>query len=220
MSSRLNYANVMSAVAVFLTMTGTALAAGSLAAGSVGTKHLKRNAVTSAKIKNRTIRVKDMSTAAVTALKGQTGATGARGASGEQGEQGERGPSTAYSTRHDDNQTLSGVEATILTQELPAGSYVITAKLDANNNDIDDDATVVCRLYSDATEIDKSLIGTGNDAGFNSVNPLTLVAGLTTAATTSITIKCVTVGADANSVFAEQASLVAVQVGTLSATAT
>ena len=50
--SRLSYANVMSTIAVFLTLGGaSALAASQLAKNSVGTKQLKKNAVTAAKIK-------------------------------------------------------------------------------------------------------------------------------------------------------------------------
>jgi hypothetical protein len=55
-SSRLSYANVMSSIAVFLVLGGgTAFAATKLAANSVGTKQLKRNAVTGAKVRNRSL---------------------------------------------------------------------------------------------------------------------------------------------------------------------
>lgn len=54
----------------------------SYAAGSVGTSDLEKNAVTSKKIKNETIKVKDMSPKAVTALKGQTGPQGPAGPAG------------------------------------------------------------------------------------------------------------------------------------------
>ncbi|HWO84617.1 MAG TPA: hypothetical protein VNM38_12630 [Solirubrobacterales bacterium] len=51
-TKRLTYANVMSSIAVFLVLGGaTALAAG-LGKNSVGTKQLKKNAVTGAKVKN------------------------------------------------------------------------------------------------------------------------------------------------------------------------
>ncbi len=63
MRSRLTYANVMSTIAVFLTVGGaTALAVTQPAKNSVGTKQLKKNAVTSAKIKKDSVtggKVKD-----------------------------------------------------------------------------------------------------------------------------------------------------------------
>ena len=55
-SSRLSYANVVSTLALFLALAGTAAyAASHLAKNSVGTPQLKKNAVTAAKIKNGTI---------------------------------------------------------------------------------------------------------------------------------------------------------------------
>lgn len=67
----------------------------SYAAGTVGTSDLKKNAVTSKKIRNETIKVKDMSPAAVTALKGQTGPQGPQG---PQGPAGPAGTVRAYAT--------------------------------------------------------------------------------------------------------------------------
>jgi hypothetical protein len=77
---RLTYANVMSSIAVFLVVAGgTAFAASQLGRESVGTKQLKKEAVTLAKIKK----------AAKNSLKG---ATGPAGPAGPQGKQGDRGP--------------------------------------------------------------------------------------------------------------------------------
>jgi hypothetical protein len=65
---RLNYANVMSSIAVFLVLGGaTAIAANGLGKNTVGAKQLKANAVTQAKIKK----------AAVTAAKLKANAVGA-----------------------------------------------------------------------------------------------------------------------------------------------
>ncbi len=50
-TERLTFANVMSAIAVFLVLGGTAFAASQLGKNTVGTKQLKKNAVTKAKIK-------------------------------------------------------------------------------------------------------------------------------------------------------------------------
>jgi hypothetical protein len=88
---RLTYANVMSSLAVFLVLAGgTAFAASQLGKESVGTKQLKKEAVSLAKINK----------AAKTSLKGATGpagpkgATGATGAQGPKGDKGDTGPST------------------------------------------------------------------------------------------------------------------------------
>jgi hypothetical protein len=79
---RLTYANVMSSIAVFLVLAGgTAFAASQLGKESVGTKQLKKEAVSLAKI----------NAAAKSKLKGATGLTGAQGAKGDKGEKGEKG---------------------------------------------------------------------------------------------------------------------------------
>jgi hypothetical protein len=93
-SKRLTYANVMSSIAVFLVVAGgSAFAASQLGKGSVGTKQLKKEAVTPAKL----------STAAKATLqgaagpagpagaKGATGSTGLTGPKGDKGEKGDRG---------------------------------------------------------------------------------------------------------------------------------
>ena len=52
---RLTYANVMTAVALFLSLGGISYAATQLPKNSVGSKQLKKNSVTAAKIKKQTI---------------------------------------------------------------------------------------------------------------------------------------------------------------------
>lgn len=80
---RLTYANVMSSIAVFLVVAGgTAFAATQLGKESVGTKQLKKEAVSLAKI----------NAAAKNSLKGATGPTGPRGAEGPKGATGAQGP--------------------------------------------------------------------------------------------------------------------------------
>jgi hypothetical protein len=80
---RLTFANVMSSIAVFLVVAGgTAFAATELGKESVGTKQLKKEAVSLAKINK----------AAKKSLKGATGATGPAGAKGGTGATGPQGP--------------------------------------------------------------------------------------------------------------------------------
>ena len=88
--SKLSFANVMATIAVF-----AALAGGSYAAVKIGTKQLKNDSVTSAKIKNGTIVKKDIKRATRRALrgaKGPAGPAGPRGADGPAGPTGPAGP--------------------------------------------------------------------------------------------------------------------------------
>ncbi len=83
LKKRFTYANVMSSLAVFLVLGGaTAFAASQLGKESVGTRQLKKEAVSLAKIKQATKE----------SLKGQTGDTGPKGATGATGATGPQGP--------------------------------------------------------------------------------------------------------------------------------
>lgn len=80
---RLTYANVMSSIAVFLVLGGSAFAATQLAKNSVGSKQLKKNAVTAAKIKNNAVTAGKLKNGAVTGGKLANGAvTGGKLANG------------------------------------------------------------------------------------------------------------------------------------------
>lgn len=76
-----------------------------LAAGKIGTGGLKKGAVTSAKIRNHTIRKQDISADALAQLKGATGregqrgATGATGPAGPAGAKGDTGPAGPQGVR-------------------------------------------------------------------------------------------------------------------------
>lgn len=75
---RLSYANVVATMALFIALGGASYAAIKLPAASVGTSQLKANAVTGAKVKDRSLSAAD--------FKGPlTGATGAQGPAGPQG---------------------------------------------------------------------------------------------------------------------------------------
>jgi hypothetical protein len=79
---RLTYANVMSSLAVFFVIAGgTAFAASHLGKESVGTRQLKKEAVTPAKL----------SAASKKALTGPTGPQGPKGDTGPQGPKGDKG---------------------------------------------------------------------------------------------------------------------------------
>ncbi len=80
----LTYANVVATLALFLVLSGgAAYAAGHLAKNSVGTKQLKNNAVTGAKVKDGSLGAKDFAAGSLPAgPKGDPGAAGVPGAPG------------------------------------------------------------------------------------------------------------------------------------------
>jgi len=82
----LTYSNVISTLCLVLLLGGgTAYAASHLRKGSVGTRQLKKEAVTPAKLSKK-------AKVTLTGPVGPTGPTGARGADGQQGPQGLQGP--------------------------------------------------------------------------------------------------------------------------------
>ena len=121
---RLSFANVMSVIAVFIALGGTGYAALKLPKNSVGARQLKKNAVTPPKV----------APATVARFRGATGPVGPAGPSG---------PSDAYIDREDAIQPLTGSATPnqVAVLALPAGSYVVSAKLLADN-----DAAVVSRI--------------------------------------------------------------------------
>jgi hypothetical protein len=125
--SKLSYSNVIVTVLAFVVLAGgTAYAATEmLPKGSVGTKQLRKEAVTPGKLSKA-------SKAALTGPAGEKGSTGPQGTKGEAGEKGPRGeigPSDAYEVG--DASSVSSVPP--LSLELPAGNYVASAKYTAFN---------------------------------------------------------------------------------------
>jgi hypothetical protein len=87
LAGRLSYANVIATLALFIALGGAAYAATALPRNSVGTRQLKKGAVTAAKIRNGSLLASDF-------RPGQLPA-GTQGASGPVGPVGARGPAGA-----------------------------------------------------------------------------------------------------------------------------
>ncbi|MEO8690035.1 MAG: hypothetical protein ABI611_17695 [Solirubrobacteraceae bacterium] len=87
MRKRLSYGNVVSSLALFIALGGTSYAL-TLPRNSVGAKQIRRGAVRSSEVKDRSLGVRDISTTARRTLRGQTGATGTTGPTGPPGASG------------------------------------------------------------------------------------------------------------------------------------
>jgi hypothetical protein len=138
-------AMVIACIALAIALGGTSYAAISLPAGSVGTKQLKRNAVNSAKVKNRSLLAVDFKRGQLPrgapGARGATGATGAQGiqgapgqngangANGVNGATGPRGPSDVYEVvLSAASVQAAGTTRTLTLSNLPAGAYAIFGK--------------------------------------------------------------------------------------------
>jgi hypothetical protein len=165
--SKLTYANVMVSILAFCVLGGsTAFAAMQVAGNSVGTKQLKKGAVTPGKLSSA---AKDTMTGATgpegpkgdSGAKGETGPQGAPGITGDPGVQGdpgvkgdpgETGPSDVYSAR----LTLKAVTPgfgyqTVVSVALPAGNYLVSATQTAESEG--GQSTVECAIFSGSTSV-------------------------------------------------------------------
>jgi hypothetical protein len=212
------YANVTATMALIVALGGTSYAAITLPANSVGSRQIKRggvrnsdigrSAVTSGKVRNGTLRTEDFRAGQLPAgAQGPQGATGATGA---------RGPSDGFSF-HSGNDILNfivGTRQTVASLRLPAGKFVITAKVIANSNDARD-ATYDCELLAGRTVIDSTFDSSGLDiqTNDNADRSLAAFAGTTTlAAAGSVDLVCRTTATSGNWL---ARTITAVQVATL-----
>jgi hypothetical protein len=86
LKSKITYANVVASLALFVALGGLSYAAITLPKNSVGSKQIKANAVTSAKVKQGTLQQGDFAPGVL-----QAGGAGPPGPKGDQGIQGVRG---------------------------------------------------------------------------------------------------------------------------------
>jgi Collagen triple helix repeat (20 copies) len=143
--SRLTYANLMSTLAVFVALGGASYAALTLPANSVGTKQIRKGAVTLAKLDSR----------AQHALRGQTGSPGQKGDPGPKGDPGSPGQpgapgapgsALAYAHINTDGSFDPARSKNVLKTELfpVAGIYCVSFTVTPNN-------------------VSATLVGTGNN---------------------------------------------------------
>jgi hypothetical protein len=105
--SRMTFANLTSLVALFVALGGSSYAALALPKDSVGLRQLKRNAVTSKKVKDRSLRAVDFARGQLP--RGERGPAGAQGAAGPQGATGPTGPAGPITGTLPSGVTLRGV---------------------------------------------------------------------------------------------------------------
>ena len=87
-SSRLSYANVIATLALFLALGGSSYAALNLPKASVGGTQLKKNSVSSPKVKRGSLLVSDFKSSERAGLRGPEGPQGLQGPKGDAGPSG------------------------------------------------------------------------------------------------------------------------------------
>src|SRR3954466_8881478 len=82
---RLTYANVTATLALFVALGGSSYAALKLPRDRVGSAQIRRGAVSTSELRDRSVRLRDMNVSARAALRGQRGPGGAAGPQGAPG---------------------------------------------------------------------------------------------------------------------------------------
>ena len=129
---------VVSVIALVVALGGTSYAAIKLPANSVGTKQIKKDAVTTVKVKDGSLQMADFragqlpaGAAGATGPKGDTGATGATGAAGPKGDTGATGATGATGLKGDTGATgASGANA--VTRESAPVAVAVSAIVSAS----------------------------------------------------------------------------------------
>ena len=134
---KLSYANVMVTLLAFVVLGGgAAYAANQLAKNSVGTKQLKKSSVTSAKVKDGTLRSKDFAAGQLLV--------------GPRGPQGPGGTSHVYQAQGSvtfDKFSSSPFGSEVVTLSLPPGSYFVVSTVTVQTvNAVA--GSVTCRLIN------------------------------------------------------------------------
>jgi hypothetical protein len=94
---RLSYANVVASLALFVALGGVSWAAVTLPTGSVGSRQLKAGAVSTAKVRDRSLLARDFKRGQLP--RGESGLAGERGVPGPKGDEGDSGAPGAKGDR-------------------------------------------------------------------------------------------------------------------------
>jgi hypothetical protein len=172
---------VIACIALFAALGGSATAASVISGknirkGSITGKQIRNGSLTGAKIKNGSLGVSDLSRTAVASLRGAAGAKGDTGAAGQPGAQGPPGPPGAPGIVTPQTDSLGNKNlpanstTTVLTKAVPAGTYVVIAKLNMFATTTD---TVSCDIEAGNVDVDQAR---WEPAAANMTNPLTMQA--------------------------------------------
>ncbi|HYF28307.1 MAG TPA: hypothetical protein VD931_21370 [Baekduia sp.] len=200
---------------------GTTWAALSLPRNSIGATQIKAGAVRSSEVKNGSLLARDFASGVLLrGAQGATGATGAQGPKGDKGDQGLIGPSEVREvTRTNTNfVTIAGTnsanQTTIATlPDLPAGSYVLSARTGMNSSGTTGSRTV-CTLKFGGKEAD-GIASIGSTAGNQGQGIISTTLTATSAAAGNATYACHTEGLGGSAPFASEVHLQALRVGSV-----
>jgi hypothetical protein len=201
--------NAVAWLALFLAVGGASYAAVRLPANSVGSRQLRRNAVTSSKVKNHSLLKVDFRPGQLPrGATGPAGPKGAAGPTGPTGPSGPVGPSNASEVEVAGPVAVAaGATATVATLSgLAPGAYAISAKAEVENPGAGDGESRCTLAAGDQSDASEEHVHNAPAAGQTHSTMLTQTFG----ATGSATLTCTPAGQGMNYL---QAKIVAVRLG-------
>ena len=202
------YSNVASTLALIVALGGTSYAAVAIPKNSIGSKEIANSSITSKDVKNGALKAADFKAGQLptgtggsagpagppgpAGATGQTGPAGPAGSAGPAGPQGPIGPSTGFHTSTPDvaQQFWNTLDQTVATLDLPAGSYVLTAKVMGDNNSATDPALLDCQLRVNGSSVDTSGVVKVEDTSGADRAFIPLTGTATVQAATTATLVC------------------------------
>jgi hypothetical protein len=180
--SGLTYANVMATVAVFIALGGGAYAALKLPKNSVGAKQLKKNAVRSGKVKNRTLLAADFK-------RGQL----PKGAAGKPGPPGPTASASDSKNLASDPALSKTTETTYLQTTITTtfqGRIIATGTADLYTSSTTAGGQAACRLFIDAQPVSQRSPADFNTAGGEDEETAATAAATRAAGTHVVSLRC------------------------------
>lgn len=188
---RPTYANVVSTLALFLALGGTSYA---VARNSVGTRELKPDAVTSAKVKDHSLGSRDLESSALLAgPRGARGSEGPPGPKGDKGAVGPTGPSQVIHAFRDGAVSLADAPEfkDILTLDnVPAGTYWVIGSSDGVFTAAGAKTYFRCFLVFNGNPTSDVAGAVGAGAGAAEVMPISISGTAVFDGTGSIRLRC------------------------------
>jgi hypothetical protein len=197
--SKLTYANVMVTLLAFVVLCGgVAVAAVELGRNTVGTPQLKRNAVTSAKVKDGSLQAKDFERSFRGPIggPGAIGPPGAPGPQGPPGQEGRRGPegprgsSDGYQAQGDfDELSADPFADQVVSLAVPPGSYFAIATVEAETEN-EFPGGIRCRLISGSGDAESPETQRLQSIGKDDTETMTLAAEFEVLAGEDLNLQC------------------------------
>ena len=208
----LNYANVVATLALVFAMSGGALAA-------------KHYLINSTKQINPKVLKKLKGNTGKTGITGATGPGGPQGPAGANGTNGTNGIGPAFSAFHDGSVEITSNDSASPTNvatlsSLPAGKYVVNAKLYTYDTNSASEDIVICRLSAggDSDEIVTHTSSSAKAGYADSIATFPLQVVHQFNGTGSVSVACYFSTGANKSVYANHTKITAIQVSSLTNT--